>query len=328
MTTMMMKTSFEFSMQNPFAGELINDFVDLQKELWPMAHENYDRLREVKRKPLQLGALSGAAQLNPARIVSTGAKVDAKSVAKRPCFLCAANRPKEQLALPWFERWELLLNPFPILPIHFTIASCYHQPQACIPEDIIAFAEMAPDLCFFYNGAHAGASAPDHLHTQAVLSSELPLMRLVEELHPDTKPGLMQSSEMDADLPFGFVSAVIEPTQEGMRASYVMTHLCGYDNETKEADPGLVNAFAWIGKCGLLRMVVIPRRAHRPSHYSATDPDKHFMVSPGAIDMTGLMILPRPEDFDRMTPQIAKDIYKEVAYPQQHNFLNGKHLVS
>lgn len=295
----------------PLTLEHINSLIETQLALWPEAKQNFDRLMEVRRKPLDIGDFRAAAQLNPARIRSTAAAVDKESVAKRACFLCQANRPSEQLCGEWPKGWDLLVNPYPILPVHFTIVSKEHRPQDEIPLEMAAMAENAPDLVIFFNGAKAGASAPDHLHCQAVLKSELPLMRLVGQCHPVERTGWVSSEEFGKDLPFRFMSAVISPDMQGMRDLAQTSSICGKDPEGHD-DKGLVNAFFWMDPAGLLRIVVIPRKAHRPSHYFREK--DNYMISPGAIDMAGLLILPRPDDFERISPEVAAEIYSETAY--------------
>lgn len=293
--------------------EDINSLIETQLAGWQEAKTNFDRLLEVKRKPLALGDFPAAAQLNPTRIRSTAAAVDKVSISRRPCFLCSENRPAEQLSGEWIPGWELLVNPYPILPVHFTIVSTRHTPQAEIPIEMAAMAEKAPDLVIFYNGARAGASAPDHLHCQAVLKSELPLIDLIEKNHPIDKEGWITSEEYGLDLPFHFYSAVIAPDKKGMADLAKVTGIYGIDKETGKPERGLVNAFFWLSDRGILRIAVIPRKAHRPPHYFREN--DNFMISPGAIDMAGLLILPRPDDFDRITPQIAREIYSETAFP-------------
>ncbi len=302
------------------------EFVEWQLARWPEARQRYVDLGRTARRPMQLGGLRMALQHNPARIVSTGAKTDKASVSKRPCFLCAKNRPAEQEAVPIIEGWELLVNPFPIFPIHFTIASADHRPQSAVPAEIASLAEELPGLAVFYNGSRAGASAPDHLHLQAVLKDELPLLNLVESLHPVTSPGILSSADLSADnngsadsrrLPFLFYSSVITPDAEGMKTLVKTLEITGTDPATGLKDSGLVNALFWIdGPSGLLRAVMIPRRAHRPSCYPA-DPSAprpgEFLISPGAIDMAGVMIVPRKEDFDNLTQADILRIYGDVA---------------
>lgn len=292
--------------------EDINCIIEAELSGWPLARENFMRLREASRKCLRLGSLTGGAQFNPGRIRSTGAAVDRKSIESRPCFLCASNRPAQQHAIPWTDGWDLLVNPYPILPVHFTIASTDHRPQLSVPADMAAMAEAAPDLVFFFNGAHAGASAPDHMHVQAVLKSELPLMRLIEEYHPTRCAAAVSSEQFGSELPFHFISAVISPDTNGMRTLARICASFGIASDGQK-DPGLVNAYFWIGDTGLLRAAIVPRKAHRPSCYSTT-PGRGMTVSPGAIDMAGLLILPRREDFDRMDEDKARAIYAEVAF--------------
>lgn len=297
--------------------EEINDFIERQLEAWPAAAEGFSRLCQAERKPMEWGALQGCVQLNPARIKSTGAAVDKKSIAARPCFLCAGNRPKEQASLPWLEGWEMLLNPYPILPVHFTIASKAHTPQSRIPLEMASMAERAPFLTFFFNGARAGASAPDHLHVQAVLTSELPLMRMAEKFHPASEPGLKDSTTFGTPHPFKFVSAVIPADRSGMAMLAALPLLYGCDAETGEPDSGLVNAFFWMGgegNEGMLRAVIVPRQRHRPSCYGIPEEEGGLLISPGALDMAGLVITPRPADFARVTPPDIERIYAETAY--------------
>lgn len=310
-TTMTMTNSETDTRPRRLTTDDINSIIETQLEVWPMARENFERLRDTRRKPLPLGDFPAAAQLNPARIKSTGAKIDKASIESRPCFLCSKNRPAEQISIPWMRGWELLVNPYPILPVHFTIASTEHRPQDRIPLEMAAMAEAAPDLVIFFNGARAGASAPDHLHLQGVLKTELPLIRIAEENHREGMPPIVWSDSFGLDLPYGFYSAVITPDERGAKTLLALTQIKGTDAETGLEDAGLVNAFFWTGSDGLLRAAVVPRRRHRPSCYAATG-DEQITVSPGAIDIAGLLILPITKDFEKTDAKTAKKIYQEV----------------
>lgn len=288
---------------------MINDFIEQQLAVWPEARERYLALGKTERRPFRLGDFEGAFQFNPARIVSTAAKTDAASVASRPCFLCKENRSELQQSIPLTKDWEMTINPFPIFPVHFTIISTTHRPQDTPPLEMAGIAEHFPDLAIFFNGASGGASAPDHLHMQAVLKSELPLLRLAEANHPSSLPGIMRSDMWGLDLPFIFLSAVITDDEEGGRDYLKMLALTGAGADGKP-DKGLRNVFCWKGEDGLLRMIVVPRQKHRPSCYG-TEPGQ-LLVAPGAIDMTGIVILPRKEDFDNITEADMKRIYGEV----------------
>ena len=293
--------------------EAINMLVENQLAIWPEAKRNFDALAHIGRKPLRIGELEAVAQYNPARIKSTAAKVDSDSIRRRPCFLCKENRPAEQLCGEWIPGWELLVNPYPILPIHFTIVDTSHRPQDGIPLEMAVMAEKAPDLAIFYNGARAGASAPDHRHCQAVLKSELPLLKLAEKHHLPGMPSIVSSEKFGLNLPFNFLSAIVTPDKEGMFTLQTMTRVKGKDIKTGKPDAGLVNAFFWIDNTGCLRIIAIPRKAHRPDCYYAED-ETRMTVSPGALDMAGLMILPVEKDYNRMNPGLAEKIYGEVAF--------------
>lgn len=292
--------------------EQINNFIATQLEIWSEAKQNFDNLRHARRKPMPLGDFNVQLQLNPARIRSTAAAVDKASIAQRPCFLCAKNRPKEQIALQWLDGWDLLVNPYPILPVHFTIPATTHIPQETLPLEMAAMAEQAPDLAIFFNGAKAGASAPDHKHCQAVLKSELPIVAVAEKNHSAERTGWVSSESFGIDLPFQFISGIITPDMTGMKNLALLEKAVGYDEKEKRVSHDLINAFVWIDGKGLLRIVIIPRKAHRPSHYFREE--DNYMVSPGALDMAGLLILPREEDFNRMTPDVLHEIYQETAF--------------
>lgn len=297
----------------------MNDFIEQQLAVWPEARERYLALGKTERRKFKVRDFEGAFQFNPARIVSTAARTDAASVAARPCFLCRENRPKEQTAIPLNPNWEMTINPYPIFPVHFTIISTKHVPQDTPPLEMAGIAEHFPDLCIFFNGASGGASAPDHSHMQAVLKSELPILRLAEEHHPDTLPGIMRSDmwtvkdesgeERPINLPFVFLSAVITDDEEGGHDYLKMLALTGAGADGKP-DKGLRNVFCWKGESGLLRMIVVPRSQHRPECYGTGE--NQLLVAPGAIDMAGVVILPRKEDFETITPSRLNSIYADV----------------
>lgn len=293
----------------------VNEFIEYQLSLWPEAAARYHRLGLTERRRFRAGDFEGTFQYNPARIGSTGARIDKASIEARPCFLCAENRPEEQQSVSLSPDWELLLNPYPIFPVHFTIASRRHVPQDKVPLEIAAIAERLPELAVFFNGAKAGASAPDHLHLQAVLKEELPIICLTEKHHPETAPGVMRSDMFGLDLPFIYLSAVISEDREGEEDYLQMLAMTGADPLTGKPDKGLRNVICWRGESGHIRMIVIPRKAHRPACYG--EGASQLMVSPGTIDMAGVVILPRKEDFKRITEENIAGIYKDVAISPQ-----------
>lgn len=290
----------------------VASFIEVQLQDWPLAKKNYDALMNVERREVNVDGFPIGIQWNPARIVSTGAKISQREIEKRPCFLCRDNRPKEQDICNILPGWEMLVNPYPILPVHLTIAAIEHKPQTRVPEEIVNMAELLPGMAVFFNGAKAGASAPDHLHMQAVLKDELPLLRHVEREHPESSLGLCTSEDFKVKPPYLVFSGVVSPGQEGLRTLLAGLKLGGLSSNGKLTDPELVNTFFWTTENGKLRFVVVPRKAHRPGCYYAVGEEQR-MISPGCIDMAGLIIAPRKEDYDRLNADEIRKIFKEVA---------------
>lgn len=289
--------------------ESIDAFYQTQFEAMPEMKGSYDALLEADRKSFPMGEVAVMVQHNPARERSTAAKVSAEEVAARPCFLCRKNRPEKQLAGEAIPDFEILINPFPILPVHFTIVSKEHTPQSAMPLEMIDFVSMMPLTVAFFNGAGAGASAPDHLHFQAVRKDELPLLAAVERLHT-RQCGTMVKSTALGDFPMSFLSFIVPPDFSGMQLMSILPTLGGIGDD-EEKRRGLVNTLVWIDSAGLLRVIIIPRKAHRPACYFDAG-DNRMMVSPGALDMAGLIVTPRRVDFDRITPADIQQIYSET----------------
>ena len=283
------------------------DFIDAQLAGWPLARENYQALGKTERRSMQLGDLTVGIQHNPARIVSTGAKTDDKSIGERPCFLCKENRPPQQTGIEIADGWELLLNPYPIFPSHFTIVSKKHQPQEGLPLDMVAMAERLPGHTVFFNGRRSGASCPDHLHCQAVKTRELPLMCLIERSHTLDQGRIATPESLGLDIPFAFKSVIVTPDMEGMAELARIETTIGREYISE----GCVNAFVWIDQCGLLRICAVPRMAHRPARYG-TEPDQ-YLISPGCIDIAGVLIAPLKKDFDSLSEEDVRQIYGECA---------------
>lgn len=290
------------------------EFIDSQIAGWPLARRNYQALGKTERRSMQLGDLIVGIQHNPARMVSTSARIDKTSLEKRPCFLCSKNRPPEQSPLDIADGWELLLNPYPIFPTHFTIVSSEHRPQEGFPLYMVEMAEKLPQHTVFFNGSKAGASCPDHLHCQAVKTHELPLMRLVESRHiakidydgeDQEEWRIATPKSLNLDVPFGFTSIIITPDLDGMHLLADIENIMG----KRYVDEGRINVFVWIDDAGLLRIVCVPRAAHRPSCYG--DGEGQMMISPGCIDMAGVVIAPRREDYESLTESQLRQIFAE-----------------
>ena len=296
-------------------------FVDRQLERWDDARRRYRDLYGVQTRRLEHTGheMSLSLQWNPARIVSTGARTDRQAIAERPCFLCAKNRPEAQDVKPFDSKMDILLNPFPILPTHFTIAARKHQPQQIYDYyyEIHRLLEQYPGLTVFYNGPRCGASAPDHMHLQAGDGSVLPLIRDWARLSRDLRTLAMANEREGIYEVTGYpchlllIKSRSRDTGERLfRVVYDALRQAVTDTECEAGEEPMLNLVCWRQDDDMLT-AVFPRRKHRPACYAA-EGDAQLMVSPGALDMAGLLITPRQHDFEQMTAARAADILREV----------------
>ena len=287
----------------------ISRFFNRQMEKWADARHRFRDLKHVETHQLsdQLKV-----QWNPARIVSTGAKIDKKTLGDRPCFLCDKNRPKEQISKQIDERFLLLVNPFPILPIHFTIPARKHQPQSIYKNygEMHRFLSLHSELMVFYNGPKCGASAPDHLHFQAGTSGILPLQANWQRLSRNLTDIISLNDDEKIALIHDFVVPAFVIISKSEDSDEALFHRLYKSMPVRgdETEP-MMNIIAW-RKGDEYISVVIPREKHRPEAYFA-EGDAQMMVSPGALDMSGLIITPREEDFRKLTEESATAILQE-----------------
>ena len=289
-------------------------FFNRQLQTWDEVRQRYRDLEHVETRELVTETFEMEVQFNPARIRSTGAKIDAKSIAERPCFLCAKNRPKEQMRCIIDGRYELLVNPFPILPVHFTLPTLKHQPQRILPMigELLRQAQKNSDLTLLYNGPQCGASAPDHAHLQAVKSGVLPLQRawqrlsrnLVEVFKKDEDEGIWQLVDYPA-------AALVIKSHSVETSERLFKQLYHCLPSAPDHTEPMMNIISWTHGDELIT-VVLPRKKHRPDCYTAVG-DAQYIISPGAVDMGGLIITPREEDFHRLTAEVVTAIYQEVS---------------
>ena len=294
-------------------------FFHRQLQTWHDVRQRYRDLQQVETRELVTDTMTLQAQWNPARIGSTGAKIDAKSIAERPCFLCAKNRPQEQMHRVIDGKYELLVNPFPILPIHFTLPTVKHQPQRILPMygEMLKLAENNAAITLLYNGPHCGASAPDHAHLQAVSSGILPLQQawqrlsrnLVEVIKDEEDNGIWQVADYPA-------AAFVIRSHSQSVGERLFRRLYDSLPPSEDRTEPMMNVIVWNDGDSVLS-VVLPRRKHRPECYTAAG-DAQYIISPGAVDMGGLIITPREQDFRRVTPELILDTYRELSLtPEQ-----------
>ncbi|MDR2682707.1 MAG: DUF4922 domain-containing protein [Dysgonamonadaceae bacterium] len=274
--------------RNPSLKEEVRRLFESQLNDWALASANYKALEQVRVKTLDVDGRSYHVQYNPARITSSAAKVDARSIRERPCFLCGANRPPEQKGIPFQERYTLLVNPYPIFPRHLTVPALEHTPQRIASRfgDMLDLARQLDDFVVFYNGPKCGASAPDHFHFQAGNKGFLPI-----ENDRNWKTLRLESDsrqEMLARFQHAYNALPLPPGD----------------------DEPMLNLLTWYAG-GQWTTCLFPRKKHRPACYSA-EGDANLLVSPASVDMGGVFITPLEKDFEKITARDIAAILNEV----------------
>lgn len=308
-------------------SDTIYKFVGDQLSRWPLACENFRALKNVKVREMEAGGLTVKLQFNPARIVSSAAKLNKEDIAGRKCFLCRDNRPKEQIMLKFDGRknkkYHILVNPYPIFPDHLVIADARHTDQSIRQRyvDMLDLARKYTDFTFFYNGPRSGASAPDHHHFQAAPRGLIPLEcdvdRLVDQIDKSDALEYVTSLQ-DADLyhyqKFTTGVFVLEAeTSKSMAKLFYRLLDCA---EVPEGDSEpMFNLFTFY-RDGKFRSIVIFRSRHRSHHYFSDGPE-HLTMSPGCADMGGVFIVPVEEEYEKLTPGLLAEMLAEVSVTKE-----------
>ena len=292
----------------------IRAFFTHQLDTWDEIRQRYEALKHVGLKQLGHRQL----QYNPARMVSTGAQIDRQTIAQRACFLCEKNRPEEQLTIDLGDDFELMVNPFPVLPMHFTIVRKTHVPQTILENytEIHRLLELFPELFVFYNGPMSGASAPDHMHFQAGIGQELPLMTVFQKLEKEQQVLIKQENGSSLSMfnTVSFNAFVIKSKAQETEMTLFKQLYDAMPVREGEKEPRM-NIVAWRDGSEDV-IVVLPRDNHRPACYFE-EGDRRMVISPGALDMAGLIITPREEDFNRMSEDKLISILKEVSIKEK-----------
>lgn len=285
--------------------------LEAQLHDWKLARDNYDALKKVETRSIELDGFTMRLQFNPARILSSGAKIDPKTIAERKCFLCTANRPAEQTSVPFGEDYLVLVNPFPIMTEHFTIPRKDHILQR-ISGSFAALLDLAkamsPRYTVFYNGPKAGASAPDHLHFQA---GDRGFMTMESEI--DRLKGQPLSSANGAKVyaiksirPF----ILIESTEAAPSVAAFDNVYRALSEIAPQDDEPSMNILAFY-EAGMYKTIILPRAKHRPAMYFA-EGDAKILLSPGSVDLGGVCIMPVEKDYRRLTADHLRQMLSEV----------------
>lgn len=292
-------------------SEKLSEFLSEQIAGWPQAAGNFKALDDVKVKEIALPGWTIKVQFNPARIVSSAAKVDAKSLKERKCFLCEENRPAVQSGIDW-GKYTVLINPFPIFPRHFTIPDKSHTDQLITGRiaDMMELARQMEDYTVFYNGPRCGASAPDHMHFQAGNSDFLTLAGAIEDAKLKTVATDGSATLALVDTLALKVFVIDAPEDSFDAAERLFRKLYeALPVPDGEKEP-MMNLLCYPTPAGV-RLVVIPRKRHRPSFYG-TEGDGTMLLSPASVDMGGVFITPLEKDFNALDRDTVLKILDEL----------------
>lgn len=289
--------------------ENVRSFIESQLNVWDTAKNNFEALKGVKVKDFTIGNSTVKVQFNPARIVSSAAKVDAKSLKERKCFLCETNRPAVQEGLPW-GGYTVLINPFPIFPKHLTIPDNSHTDQK-IQGRIADMMKLTKDLeeyTLFYNGPKCGASAPDHMHFQAGNRGFMPIE---EDIHNAKTEVVVNAGKGELCLVKGLAqSCFLIRTTDVEAGAVLFGQLYAVLNIPEGEIEPMLNVLCWFEK-ETWYLVVFPRKQHRPTCYFA-EGDANILISPASVDMGGVFITPLEKDFEKISADDIKTILDEV----------------
>ncbi len=289
--------------------------VNHQKANWELASNNYRSLKQVKNSSFDFNHFRIDCQFNTELIRSSSSDTGTKSIQSRPCFLCDDNRPPEQAGIPYGNDFVILCNPFPIFPYHLTIPARKHIPQL-IKEHISDFLHLCRDLqdfTVFYNGPECGASAPDHFHFQAGIRDILPLEEELPALLEYKSDALSTQNgiEIFAIHDHYLRNMLVIKSSNEKLLSDTIKNLLDLLKPTTPGNEPMINILGNY-KSGIWQITIFPRNSGRPSEYFADDFDK-ILVSPAAVEMAGLLILPREEDFYKITKENIISIYRQVS---------------
>ena len=303
-------------MQNNFA-DAAKQLLEEQKKTWEQLRDGYESLKQIKTKTFQFDGFTMKLQFNPGRYISTSAKVDAKSINERKCFLCPANLPEEQKGILCENEYLILGNPFPIFPEHFTIPNINHIPQQ-IKNNFTLMLKLTKDLSkhyvVLYNGPKCGASAPDHFHFQAGTKNFMPIMDDFHQLKNEFGELLIEDDDL-----------IVSGIDDGIRRmisleslnSEMLTEVFDklyrvYSSVTGNNEEPLLNIVCAYGEEFGWVIIVFLRDKHRSSHYFA-EGDEKILLSAASIDLGGVCITPLEKDFEKMTKEKLTEILSEVS---------------
>lgn len=279
---------------------------DYELSLDGRAAKQYALLRSVLRKDLPIDGLPTYLVFNPGRVHSVMADVSAKALAERKCFLCPDGIEDKQQTLVW-EGYAIRVNPFPIFEHHYTVSSLVHEPQRIRGHyrDMLTLASALPHYTLFYNGPRCGASAPDHMHFQAVPQGSLPLQVWCDEHGAWPHDGEVLTEQVTVFCPSAhLISGRDKEAMETALQSVITDH--GHDFNIASWQHEQDGRLLW-------RTLIIFRSKTRPACFFAENESERILFSPGTVEMCGVGVVSSEDSFRKIDAPTLRSMIHEVS---------------
>jgi hypothetical protein len=271
-----------------------------QIQTWPRLARGIDGLKQAQTRAARVDWFDVFIRHIPHRVASTTAKVDAESISKRPCFLCAGNLDTEQHGIAFNTDYTIYCNPFPIVERHLTIVHRDHVAQRIEGQfgNLLDLAKALPEYFVIYNGPECGASAPDHMHFQAGSRVLFPIEKDLAEIRDVAVRNYARNVFVFRDSDRTHLARTV------YRAVDLLSQVTGKQPEPLLNIAVFHNENAWT-------VYLFPRGKHRPNVYHSGE----LTVSPASIDLCGIFVAPFEKDFVRISGKDIADIFREVTLP-------------
>jgi hypothetical protein len=316
LTPLIQAKAFTAATRETTLVDLSRQLLEQQKLTWPQLATGYASLGTVRLREVHCRGFSVWLQYNPGRIVSTGAKVDARSIRERQCFLCVENLPELQKGIVYKDEFLILCNPAPIFAEHFTISHIHHVPQILEPYVLTMLdlaRDLSPRLTVFYNGPKCGASAPDHMHFQANPAGLIPVETAAQEESRRVFRHSIDSVDILTLRDFGRQVIVLESRNRENLADVLNKVSESLRQTAATSEEPMINVLCSFAD-GAWRVIVFPRSKHRPDVYFMEDAER-VLISPAAVDIGGLVVTPLEKDFRSVNATLVESIFQEVSLP-------------
>jgi hypothetical protein len=297
-----------------YLPELCLKLLSDQKKVWQDLREGCESLKNVRERDLSCKGFSVRLQHNPGRIKSSLADVSERNANERPCFLCLNQLPEGQKGILYRREYLILCNPMPVFPAHFTVSHIDHRIQTIagpIETLLQLMADFGSGWMVLYNGPQCGASAPGHLHFQTGPSGQVPIEQETQEKNRRTLMTQVEGVLLYRVRDLGREVIILEASNLTTMGSVFTRFLTAVKKVLLLDEEPMVNIAGFYEK-RRLRLVIFPRRKHRPDAFFKEGDDR-VVVSPGVIDMGGLVITPVGKDFERLDAPAVEGIYREVS---------------